>query len=254
MGILKNHSDIRSLNEAGCILREVLAALDEGMQPGASTVELEQIASRILSANRSTAPFKSFDGFGHAICVSINDEIVNGPPSRERILQSGDLVKVATAAENRGIHTKAARTKLIGDPPPAGYAIYTLLEGNSAVIPEAINRSQSVSTLNELLQVIPEMAERYSLTVIKGLGGFGIGKKLHEPPLVPNTPSDLTDTVPLQPGLCFTLMPMFSLGEDPESFTHEDGWTYVTNDHAVCAHFADTLLMTENGLINITGG
>lgn len=259
MGVLRNRSELRSLQEAGRITREVLAALTAACIPGVSTVELEALANQLLARNRSTAPFKSFDGFNHAICISINEEIVNGPPSRERRLQTGDVVSIATAAEHRGIHAKAARTVCVGE--TCSDAIMRLLTGTTQVIDRALEKSReqmsnatnNPPTLNELLAVVPETAQAHGLTMLRGLGGMGIGKKLHEAPLVPNNPADLPGTVMLEVGLTFTLMPMFSLGADDEFDTHEDGWTYVTRDKSMAAHVADTLLMTETGLILITG-
>lgn len=250
MGILKSQSDIRALTEAGRITREVLTALCDACVSGTSTRTLEELANRLLSQYRSTAPFKSFDGFNQAICISINEEIVNGPPSRERILQSGDVVSIATAAEHRGIYGKAARTICVGNNPSAD--ISRLLEGASQVIDQAIARSARIATLNELLSVIPETAAQAGLSVIPDLGGSGIGKKLHDWPAVPNNPADLEETIPLQEGLCFTLMPMLSLGQPVPATTHEDGWTLLTGDGALSAHVADTLLMTQNGLRNMT--
>ncbi len=250
MGLIKSHSDVRALKEAGRITQAVLDSLGDLCLPGASTVELELTANRLLAANRSTAPFKNYEGFNHAICVSINEEIVNGPPSRERILQSGDLVSIATAAEHRGIHAKAARTFYIGDQPPEDVA--RLLQGAASVIPNAVSIAPNCDTLNALLAVVPETARQFGLTVIAELGGAGIGKKLHDAPPIPNDPAALETVVPLTPGLCFTLMPMFSLGADSSSETHEDGWTLLTGDRALSAHFADTLLVGPNGLEVIT--
>lgn len=250
MGIVKNNTDIRSLKEAGQITKDVLQALKEASVTGVSTIELETLANRLLAGYRSTAPFKTFEGFNHAICVSINDEIVNGPPSRERILRDGDVVSIATAAEHRGIYAKAARTVYVGAQPLED--ISRLLQGTGQVLQNAISKASTVTTLNDLLTVVPETAREFGLTVIAGLGGAGIGKKLHDWPAVPNDPSSLEEIIPLQPGLCFTLMPMFSLGKDIPYKDHEDGWTLLTGDQSFAAHIADTLLMTAGGLQNIT--
>lgn len=251
MGIIKSQSDIRALKEAGRVTQSVLSALCESCIPGTSTLVLEQLANRLLSQHRSTAPFKSFDGFNHAICVSVNEEIVNGPPSRERILKEGDLVSIATAAEHRGLFGKAARTVYVGAHPSS--EISGLLQAGRQVIEQAISRSTQVSTLNELLKVIPETAAQFGVSVIPDLGGSGIGKKLHDWPSVPNNPADLDENISLREGLCFTLMPMLSLGGSVPSVTHADGWTLLTGDGAVSAHVADTLLMTSGGLQNLTG-
>lgn len=251
MGILKSPTDLRSLKQAGQITSRVLNALQGACLPGTPFIELEKLACQLLSQHRSTAPFKSFEGFNHAICVSVNEEIVNGLPSRERLIQAGDLVSIATAAEHRNVYAKAARSFWVGGEPPE--SAQRLLTGTAAVIENAINKSGTVKTLNELLSVVSETAQNYDLRVIAGLGGSGIGKHLHDAPHVPNDPADLEEVVPLVPGLCFTLMPMFALGGATMKLAG-DGWTYVTEDGSLSAHFADTLLMTENGLENITVG
>jgi methionyl aminopeptidase len=254
--MIKNHSERKALQQAGEITQLVLTELRQALAPGVSTMTLESLANRLLSMHRSTAPFKSYQGFNHAICVSINDEIVNGPPSRERWIQGGDLVSIATAAEHRGIHAKAARTFYVGDPAATETAINEnvnrLLQGTDAVIAAAQTRASHVKTLNELLEIVPETALSYGLTVIRNMGGSGIGKKLHQFPPTPNSPADLTETIPLKPGLCFTLMPMFSLGENADYLEHGDGWTLLTGDGNLSAHVADTLLMSDDGLLNIT--
>jgi methionyl aminopeptidase len=250
VGILKNRSDLKALHEAARITGHVLAELVSACQPGTSTMELENLANRLLSQNRSTAPFKNFDGFRHAICVSLNEEIVNGPPSRERFLKAGDLVSIATAAEQRGIHAKAARTFYLGVTMPED--IQRLLSGTEQAISRVVELSRQEHTLNAILEAIPEIAQKHKLTILQGLGGASIGKRLHEDPFIPNEPGLLDEIILLQPGFAFVLMPMFSLGEEKEFIQHEDGWTYLTRDGALSAHFADTLLMTENGLINLT--
>ena len=255
MGIIKSHSDKKALQQAGHITETVLDALGKMLAPNLPTMELEICANRILSQFRSTAPFKSYHGFNHAVCVSINDEIVNGPPSTERLIQMGDVVSIATASEYRGIHAKAARTFYVTPdqnratwPEP----IARLIQGTEAAIEAVIQKRPHCQTLNQLLTIVPETAKASQLSLIQNMGGAGIGKKLHENPPIPNDPQDLTETIPLQPGLCFTLMPMFCLGANTSYREHENGWTFITEDGALSAHVADTLLITDDGAVNIT--
>lgn len=246
MGILKSNSDIRYLTEAARLAGTLCDALMDMAVPGTDTLALEAEAGRLLAKHRSSAPFKQFEGFGHAICVSLNDEVVNGPPSRVRTLQAGDVVSIALGTELRGLHGKVARTRVLGEGSPD---TRRLLEGTAACFERAVQRAQSVETLNELLAVIPETAAEYGLSLVERLGGTGIGRKLHDFPPTPNHPADLEETIPLQPGMAFTLMPMFSLGTPGPYRVHGDGWTYCTHDGSLAAHMAETMLMTEAGLL-----
>ncbi len=246
VGILKSNSDIRYLKEAARLAGEIGDALLAMAAPGIATPQLEEAANRLLAQNRSSAPFKHFEGFGHAICVSINDEVVNGPPSRVRILREGDVVSIALGTELRGLHGKVARTGVLGESTPD---IRRLLEGTAACFERAVAQAETARTLNEVLRVIPETAAEYKLSLVECLGGTGIGKKLHDYPPTPNNPDDLAEEIPLEPGMAFTLMPMFSLGTPGPYRVHEDGWTYCTHDGAQAAHMAETMLMTDAGLL-----
>jgi len=194
VGILKNRTEIKAIQDAARITDHVLTELINTCHPGISTVELETLANRLLAKNRSTAPFKSYDGFNHAICISLNDEIVNGPPSRERILKLGDVVSIATAAEQRGIHAKAARTCYMGTSVPDD--IQRLLTGTRLAIAHVVEASKQVDTLNAVLEEIPKAAEQYNLIILEGLGGAAIGKRLHEEPYIPNMPELLQKNDP----------------------------------------------------------
>lgn len=244
MGVFKNRTDLQSLREAARIAGAVCDALIEAAQPGVSSLELEALANRLLQQNRSTAPFKQFDGFGHAICLSLNDEVVNGPPSRERVLKENDLVSIAVGSCYRGLHGKAARTCYLGEP---SADIQRLVEGTKAVFPAVLEASRTTTSLRSILERIPAVAEQFGLTLIERNAGAGIGKQLHEFPYVPNHPKDLVEPVTLVPGTALTFMPMLSLGASGQWVTHEDGWTQVTQDGALSAHFAETCLMTDGG-------
>jgi methionyl aminopeptidase len=245
MGILKNNTDQRLLKEAAQIAGSVCDELINNAQPGMSTVTLEQLANRLLGLRRSLAPFKDFDGFGHACCISLNEEIVNGPPSRERILKEGDLVSIAVGSNCRGVHGKAARTAYLGNSVPSD--IERLLAGTQAVFHEISKAPLKPQTLKDLVALIAQSAADHDLRIIKGSGGAGIGKALHDNPYIHNIPEELTQDVDLVPGMAFTLMPMMTLGSGAW-FVHEDGWTHITEDSALAAHFAETLLVTEAGV------
>ena len=246
MGIYKNRTDLRNLTTAAQIAGSVCDALIAAAEPGVSSMTLEAMANRLLLEKRSAAPFKNFDGFGHAICISLNAEIVNGPPSPERILQPGDLVSIAVGSLFQGFHGKAARTRYLGESPDE--SIDRLLTGTKGAIDAVAERSLETDNLKDVLEMIPATATRYGLTLIQGDGGAGIGKKHLETPYAPNNPGELGGAITLVPGMAFTLMPMMTLGASGSWHILENGWTQITDDESLSAHFADTCLMTEDGL------
>jgi methionyl aminopeptidase len=246
VGILKNRTDLQSLTQASRIAGEVCDALLQAAQPGMTTLELDLMANRLLQMNRSTAPFKSFENFGHAICISLNDEIINVPPSKDRFLTEGDVISIAVGSCYKGLHAKAARTIYLGDDVPED--VERLLEGCQAVFPAIVEAAYHSVNLNDLLEVMPQVANQYQLTLIEAVGGCGIGKYLHEEPLIPNNPKEMEETVNLLAGMAFTLMPMMSLGKSPKWHLLEDGWTHVSMDGAITAHFAETCLVTDQGI------
>jgi methionyl aminopeptidase len=247
--MFKNRTDLQNLQEAGRIAAVVCDELIAAAKPGVSTVKLEALANRLLQLNRSSAPFKSFDGFNHAMCISLNGEVVNGPPSRERILTEGDLVSIATGSCYRDVHGKAARTAYLGEPSPD---IARLLKGTRAAIDAMIAISKASPSIKSLVTEIAKTAEAYDLRVIEGTGGCCIGRQLHEFPMVPNNLDALKDDTVLVPGMALSLMPMMTLGDSGAWEMHEDGWTQMTRDGDLAAHFAETVLMTDSGLIILT--
>lgn len=248
MALLKNRTDIQALMHAGKTAGKICDELLQAAQPGISTMALEQLANRLLQLSRSTAPFKSFHGFGHAICVSLNDEIVNGPPSRDRTIQEGDLVSIAVGTCINGMHGKAARSNYLGVPTAD---IQRLLKGTQETFAQVTAKSMQTNSLRSLLEEIAAVAEAYQLSVIKDSGGCFIGRQLHEAPSVPNLAKELAEDVQLSAGMAFTLMPMMALGGG-DYVVHEDGWTQVTADGSLSAHFAETMFMTDEGLIIIS--
>ena len=242
---ITSRTDQKALRQAAQKAHRIMDILLDACQEGTSTVQLEALAVEQLALERSSAPFRLFDGFNHATCISLNDEIVNGPPSRERKLLNGAMVKVAIGTEVKGLHGKVARTKVVGDQPNKKQA--RLMEGCQAVF-ERIE-GKRFSTAAELLNLMPQLAEEHDLRLIDKACGYSIGKGLHQLPAFPCDPKDLKADFTLEPGLAFTLMPMMTLGSIGTFHIHQDGWTEVQTEGALCAHFCETLWINSKGLI-----
>ncbi|MBY0404271.1 MAG: M24 family metallopeptidase [Cyanobacteria bacterium] len=259
MAIIKHHSELKSLRHACQLAGSIVRELCEFAKPGVSTLEIEALALNLLQQNRSSAPFRQFDGFGHATCISINDEIVNAPPTRERILKSGDLVSIALGTEIKGIHGKAAHTVYLGSSCPEDIrrlltATQEVLDSLDSKFKSELTEYQEISKipLKSLLGKVPEIAARHQVQIIEDTGGSAIGKKLHEAPDIPNDPDEISDNIFLSEGLVLCVMPMFTLGESRKYKLHEDGWTYLTEDGAFSAHMAACFRITPEGLENLT--
>lgn len=249
MGTYRSRTDIQRIKTAAQLAGETCDTLIEAAKPGVKLPELEALANQILARNRSTAPFKLYDGFNHAICVSLNAEIVNGPSSRDITLKEGDLVSIAIGTCVQGMHGKAARTTYLGSP---STEITRLMQGTAQAITAVQAAGQEAQQISDLVRVIEATAKASDLRVIQGLSGSGIGKRLHEDPWVPNFLQDVHHDAPVSPGLIITLMPMFTLGDNNASITSEDGWTLLTEDGALSAHYADVLYLGENGFENLS--
>ncbi len=250
MGILKSRTDIQTFTQAAHIAGLVCDALMDAALPGVTTMELESLANRLLQQQRSSAPFKLFEGFNHACCISINDEIVNGLPARDRALQEGDVISIAVGSCYRDYYGKAARTRYLGAHCPSD--IQQLIEGTDRAIAAVIAASKTTTSLKQMLQAIVDTAHAFNLQIIDRSAGCGIGKQLHDAPATYNHPDWLDEDVEVIPGMAFTLMPMMTLGPTGQWTLHADGWTQVTQDGATAAHIADSCLMTETGLINLS--
>ena len=254
MPLVKSNTDIKSLRHAGQIAGNVLEQVFNTIEPGiTTTMALEQVANRELAKNRATAPFKQFDGFGFALCISINDEIVNGPPSATRVIQAGDLVSIAIGTEYRGMHGKCARTRYIQAGPNAALPadIQRLLTGTEAIFKAIKSQTTVFTQLDDIAAALREHAQTHQLSIIDQSFSTGIGKKLHDAPIISHTP-DESNTGKLEPGLAIVIMSMMTLSSSGKWHVADDQWTQVMDDNAPAAHFAETVFVTPEGLELLT--
>jgi methionyl aminopeptidase len=245
--LIKNRTDRRHLVQAATIAQDTCNALLAMLEPGLPLNELETKANRLLAQKQSSAPFKRFDDFGFAICVSINDGVVNGPPTNELRISAGDVVSIAVGSEYRGLHGKAAQTTWVPDGSTMPDDVARLLTGSNAIFEQF--PANHFCTLNEVITALTTVVEtEHQLTLLAKTGGCGIGKQLHQFPPVPNIIEELESEVQLEDGMAFTLMPMTSLGASRDWFLADDGWTYLTQDGALAAHVGKMLIFSDGQL------
>jgi methionyl aminopeptidase len=243
----KSPDDIRWIADAGRVVREVLDEVAAAAGEGATTEELDRLAEAGARARGAVPAFKGYLGYPASLCISVNDEVVHGIPSPRRRLRRGDLVSLDFGVVLRGWHGDAARTVVVGDASPEALR---LVEATRRALDRAIAAAVAGGRIGDLGAAVQGEVEPLGLSVVRDFVGHGIGRKLHEPPQVPNYGRPGTGPR-LQPGMVLAIEPMVNAG-GPEVRTLEDGWTAVTADGSLSAHFEHTVAVTEEGPVVLT--
>lgn len=241
---IKTPREMDLMRRAGQVVSRVLCRMAEVARPGVTTDELDRAAAEVIHAAGAEVAFKGYLGYPKHICVSVNEEVVHGIPGR-RLLKTGDLVGVDVGAKVEGFYGDAAVTLAIGEVPERAAR---LLKDTREALLCGIRAMRPNARLREVSRAIQDYAEPRGYGIVKNLVGHGIGKALHEDPRVPNYVSrDFPEgDLVLVPGMALALEPMLNLGTD-EVDTLEDGWTVVTRDRALSAHFEHSVAVTESG-------
>jgi methionyl aminopeptidase len=246
---LKSADDVARIREAGAILAQVLSELGAAAIPGVTTLELDRLAEARTKELGGIPAFKGYHGYPASVCISVNDEVVHGIPSPRRVLRDGDLVGLDFGVHLRGFFADAARTVIVGEPSAAAERLVattreSLERAISAAVPDA--------RLGDIGFAVQRHVEARGYSVVRDFVGHGIGRKLHEPPQVPNYGAPGTG-LRLRPGMVIAIEPMVNAGK-PDVRTLEDGWTAVTLDGSLSAHFEHTIAITEHGAEVLTRG
>lgn len=246
---IKNEKEIEKMRKAGAILVRVLDILQENAKPGVSTWELDAIAEKVIQSYGARPSFKGFNGFPASICTSLNDEVVHGIPSKKRILQDGDLLKVDVGVEWEGYHTDAARTFLVGNR-EVDERVLLLIKVTEEALEEGIKAARDGAKVGDIGYAIQRYVEGRGFSVVKALTGHGIGRNLWEDPPIPNY-GRKGKGITLKAGMAIAIEPMVNMGSE-EVFTADDGWTVKTVDGSLSAHFEHTIVITKDGNIILT--
>lgn len=242
----KTQQEIEIMQKAGKLVHDTLEKVSSWIKPGITTAELDAIAEEYIRSHDGIPGFKGYDGFPATLCISVNEEVVHGIPGK-RILKEGDIVSIDCGAIVEGYYGDHARTFAVGKIPDA---YQHLIEVTEECLYKGIEKAVVGNHLQDIGYVIQTHAESHGFSVIRSLVGHGIGRKLHEDPQVPNYGYSGRG-LQLKPGLAIAIEPMINLGTH-EIKTLRDGWTVVTVDGKVSAHFEHTLVITENGPLVLT--
>jgi methionyl aminopeptidase len=233
---------------ASCrIVRKVLDELRSFIGPGVTTAEIDRLGREIIEAEGAVPSFLGYNGYPASVCVSINSEVVHGIPSEERVVSEGDLVSLDVGAFREGFHGDAAETVPVGEVTPEARR---LVEATYRARDLGIAEARSGRTLGDIGAAVQDFIETCGFSVVRQLVGHGIGRKLHEPPQVPNF-GTRGKGARLSPGLMLAVEPMVNAGGFGVR-TLEDGWTVVTSDGSLSAHAEHTIVVTDGNPLILT--
>ena len=239
---LKGPAEIGWMREAGRATAETLQVLAKAAVPGVSTAELDRIAAAELKKRKAKSAFLNYRGFPATLCVSINQEVVHGIPRADRLLGEGDIVSLDFGAIVRGYYADAAITVGVGK---VSERAAKLMRVTAESLDKGIDTVAAGSRIGDIGAAVQKHAEAAGYSVVRTFVGHGIGRNLHEDPAVPNYGRAGTG-LRLQPGMTVAIEPMVNLG-GPDVRVLEDGWTAVTEDGQISAHFEHTVAVTQDG-------
>ena len=239
--VLKSPAEIEKMRKSNRIVAEVIAAIKDVARPGIATIELERLCEEELKKRKVRPAFKGYRGYPYCLCTSVNEEVVHGMPS-SRVLREGDIVSVDVGVECDGYYGDAAITMPIGR---ISEQASRLIDVTEVALRRAIEKAQVGNRLFDISYAVQSYVEENGFSVVRAFVGHGIGRDLHEAPQVPNfgTPGR---GVRLKAGMIFAIEPMINAGGS-DIVILDDGWTAVTKDGSLSAHFEHTIAITENG-------
>ena len=239
---IKSKKEIELMREAGKMLEEVHNKLAGFVKPGISTLEIDQFGEKAIRDLGCVPNFLNYNGYPASICVSVNDEVVHGIPSKDRILQDGDIVSLDAGLIHEGYHSDAARTHAVGN---ISEEAKRLIEVTKQSFFEGIKLAVSGNHLFDISEAIQKYVESNGYSVVRDLVGHGIGTHLHEDPQIPNF-KQRRKGMKLRPGMTLAIEPMVNEGSYDVVWLDDD-WTVVTEDGSLAAHYENTIVITEDG-------
>jgi methionyl aminopeptidase len=237
----KSPREIDLMRRAGRIVAEVLALVESELRPGISTAALDEMAERHIRDAGAVPSFKGYYDYPASICISIDDEVVHGIPG-DRLIKAGQAVSIDAGAIWQGYHGDAARTFVVGEAPDR---VRALVDDTRLGLMAGIAAARSGAHIGDISAAVEAIGAPAGYGIVRQYVGHGIGTRMHEAPQVPNYTTGQRG-LKLVPGICLAIEPMFTLGTW-ECDVRPDGWTVVTRDGSLAAHFEHTLAITEDG-------
>ena len=247
MIIRKSPAEIEAMKEAGRLSAKVLREVGAHVRPGVSTLELDELAEKLIRAEGGVPAFKGYGGFPGSICASVNEQIVHGIPSADVVLRDGDIISIDTGAIVEGWVGDNAWTYAVGKISPEKRR---LLEVTERCMWAGVDAARPGNRLGDIGHAVQAIAEEASFGVVREYVGHGIGRAMHEEPNVPNYGRKHTG-VRLEPGMVLAIEPMINAGTY-KTRAMPDGWLVVTRDGKPSAHFEKTVAITEDGPVVLT--
>ena len=248
MVTIKSKKEIELMREAGRVTALTHKAIEDAIRPGITTAELDRIAEETMKKYGAISAEKGYDPgirgvpkYPAATCISINDEVIHGIPSNKRYIKDGDIVSVDLVSLKNGYNGDAARTYMVGN---VSKEAKRLVEVTKQAFFEGIKYAKKGNRIGDVSHAIGEYVKSQGYSVVREFEGHGIGKSMHEEPEIPNYGKSGRG-IRLEPGMTLAVEPMVISGK-PDIWQLEDGWTIVTQDGSLAAHYENTILITEN--------
>lgn len=243
---IKSEKELENLRIAGRIVALTHQEIKKHISPGVSTAELDEICEKFIRSQKATPSFKGLYGFPASVCISINNVVVHGIPSKKTILKDGDIVTIDIGACYNGYHGDSAWTYPVGK---INESVEKLLRVTENSLYEGLKMAISGNRIGDISYAVQRYAESYGYSVVREFTGHGVGSEVHEDPNVPNYGNPHTGPL-LKPNMVIAVEPMINMGRK-EIVILPDNWTTKTRDGSLSAHFEHTVAITPNGACEI---
>jgi methionyl aminopeptidase len=237
--VCRSAAELEQMRDAGRLVGEVLTELASKVAPGVSTAELDELAEKRIVRAGATPAFKGYHGYPATICASINDEVIHGIPSGRRVLQEGDIISIDVGAALEGYFGDSAITLPVGQ---VSEEAATLLRVTEEALFKAIERARPGARISDIGHAVQKHVESFGFSVVREFVGHGIGRRMHEEPQIPNY-GEPGRGPRLAEGMVLAIEPMVNAGKAAVKVLG-DGWTAVTRDKSLSAHFEHTVAVT----------